>query len=219
MTSVQQAIAAAAFGLALLAGTSVEWQSHQTPLQARFWFDDVTFELARRTDRLAAPITADEARHIEHVARDELARAFAPFRIQFGDRPRAHFQVRVVQQVPPRTGPQRLSAAESIVLGPLGGYGWVSFAALASLAIGHAPDGADRAAILEGIGRGIGRVAAHEFAHQILAGANIHQTRNAESYEYASADRAAQFYGPMAWDFAAPLLVEKLSAAEHGRAR
>ncbi len=212
MTALQQSIAAIALALAILLGTSVEWRSERTAPRARFWFDGVTFALPRSTERVPTPLTAPEGRRIERVARAELAAAFAPFRITFSDNPRARYQVRVVQHFPPRTGPQRLSAAESITFGPLGSYGWVSFAALASLALGHAPDDADRAAVIDSIGRGIGRVAAHEFAHQILTGADLHRSRDRDSYEYASADRATQFYGPMAWDFAAPLLGEKLSA-------
>jgi hypothetical protein len=213
VTGIHQSIAAGALLLALLAGTSVEWQSERAAPNARFWFDGVTFELPRPTPLIPTHITAKEAREIERVARAELSQAFAPFRITFSDHPRARYQVRVVQQFPPRTGPQRLAAAESIALGPLGGYGWVSFASLTSLALGHAPAGADRARVVESIGRGIGRVAAHEFAHQILTTADLHRSRDRESYEYASADRATQFYGPMAWDFAAPLLIEKLSPA------
>jgi hypothetical protein len=197
--------------LALVGGTSVEWQSMRAAPTARFWFDGVTFQLPRQTTQVPTPLTAAETERIQHVARSEVELAFASFRIMFADSPRAAYQVRVVQHFPPRTGPQRLSAAESIAFGPLGSYGWVSFATLTSLALGHAPVEADRAAVVDSIGRGLGRVAAHEFAHQILAGADLHRSRDRESYEYASADRATQFYGRMAWDFAGPLLAAKLA--------
>jgi hypothetical protein len=213
VSRIQASIAAGALLAALIAAMSVQWQSGRLPPQARFWFDGVTFDLPRPTQRIPTPITAEERQRIERVARAELRHAFAPFRIMFSDNPRARYQVRVVQEFPPRTGPQRLAAAESLALGPLGGYGWVSFATLASLALGHAPVSADRAAIIDSIGRGIGRVAAHEFAHQILTAADLHRSRDPASYEYASADRPTQFYGPMGWDFAAPLLIEKLSPA------
>jgi hypothetical protein len=213
VTGIHQSIAAGALVLALVAGTSVEWQSERAAPNARFWFEGVTFDIPRPTPFIPTPITTEEARRIERVARAELTEAFAPFRLTVSEQPRARYQVRVIQQFPPRTGPQRLAAAESIALGPLGGYGWVSFATVTSLAVGHAPGGADRASVIDSIGRGIGRVAAHEFAHQILTGADLHRSRDPESYEFASADRATQFYGRMAWDFAAPLLSEKLSPA------
>ena len=68
----------------------------------------------------------------------------------------------------------------------------------------HAPAGADRAAIIDGLGKGIGRTAAHEFAHQILPHVNIHASKDTDSYEYSSSDRASQYYGTLHWDFARP---------------
>ena len=40
-----------------------------------------------------------------------------------------------------------------------------------------APDDADRAAMIEALGRGIGRVAIHEFLHQLLPKKAIHDSR------------------------------------------
>ena len=40
-----------------------------------------------------------------------------------------------------------------------------------------------RRTMIEGIGRGIGRAAIHEFAHLLLGGAPIHGTRDGASYE------------------------------------
>ena len=95
----------------------------------------------------------------------------------------------------------------------LGGFGTVDFEALSSRAIGHAPPGADRDAIIQGIGRGIGRATVHEFAHLLLSGVNLHAGWDAGSYEYARVSRAAQFYGPIHWDFAQPLLLEATRSA------
>lgn len=65
------------------------------------------------------------------------------------------------------------------------------FAALGSL---RRPD---RLIMDEHIRRGIGRAAAHEFAHQFLGSAPIHDSRDIRSYEYRSADRREQYYGDM----------------------
>jgi hypothetical protein len=64
--------------------------------------------------------------------------------------------------------------------------------------------------VIDSIGRGLGRVAAHEFAHQILTSVDLHASDDSNGYEYASADREALFYGRLAWSFAEPLLAEKL---------
>ena len=85
---------------------------------------------------------------------------------------------------------------------------------LSSDAIGNAPPGADRTVIIDRIGRGIGRAAAHEFAHLLLSGVHIHTSQNIASYEYASVDRVAQFSGPIHWDFARPSLLKRLRARE-----
>ena len=73
-----------------------------------------------------------------------------------------------------------------------------------------APDDADRAELVAAIGRGIGRTAVHEFTHQLLPTAPIHASRDDQSYEYQSAARRAQYYGPMRWDLAWPLLQQKI---------
>jgi hypothetical protein len=77
-------------------------------------------------------------------------------------------------------------------------------------AIQYAPADASRATIIDGIGRGIGRVAAHEFAHQILGGNNMHNQTDENSYEFPSPDRASQYYGELHWTTARPILEQKL---------
>jgi hypothetical protein len=86
----------------------------------------------------------------------------------------------------------------------------VSFATLASQAIVYAPPEAARAEIVDGIGRGLGRAAVHEFAHQILPHVPIHDTDDEHSYEHWSSNREAQYYGPMRWDVARPFLEKRL---------
>jgi hypothetical protein len=60
------------------------------------------------------------------------------------------------------------------------------------------------------MGRGVGRVAIHEFAHQILGVADIHNTDDQDSYEYPSPDRPSQYYGDLHWTHAWPLLQKRL---------
>lgn len=98
-------------------------------------------------------------------------------------------------------------------MGPLGGEGTVSVRAVAAQAVHYAPPGATRAAIIEAIGRGIGRTAVHEFAHQILFGEPVPPSTDPQSYEYESSDRAEQYYGSVHWDTAWPFLVRKLGSS------
>jgi hypothetical protein len=108
-------------------------------------------------------------------------------------------------------GPAALpNAGESLSFGWLGGSGGVSFDLVALKAIHYAPDGATRQMIIDGIGRGIGRVAAHEFAHQMLNSDAAHNEADENSYEYPSPDRASQYYGELHWTTARPLLEQTL---------
>ncbi len=101
-------------------------------------------------------------------------------------------------------------AGESRAISGVGGQGAVNFSLLASAALSCAPPGADRRALLEAIGRGVGRAAAHEFAHQLLPTAPIHDSTDVESYEYGAAGRCEQYFGPVHWDLAGPLLRKRL---------
>lgn len=60
--------------------------------------------------------------------------------------------------------------------------------------------------MIEAIGRGIGRAAVHEFTHQLLPTADVHDSTDVRSYEYASAARPEQYFGNMRWSLAWPLL-------------
>jgi len=172
-----------------------------------FWFDHVTFELPQAdAERIGGAIRPDEVRRIESIAIAELDLAYAGLRIRFSNNTSAFYRVSVVQDF---SASQLPSAGQSRRL-PFGGVGSVNFRMLADHAIAHAPAGADRVATIDGIGRGIGRTAAHEFAHQILPRVNIHASKDVRSYEYGSADRAEQYYGELHWDFTRPLLRETL---------
>jgi hypothetical protein len=67
-----------------------------------------------------------------------------------------------------------------------------------------------REVMIEAIGRGIGRAAVHEFTHQLLPTAPIHDSTDVSSYEYQSATRREQYFGELHWDLARPLLQERL---------
>jgi hypothetical protein len=82
----------------------------------------------------------------------------------------------------------------------------VNFLVGALGAVTYAPANASRAEIVEGIGRGLGRAAVHEFGHAIVS-ANHSQDEN--SYEYRSSDRPSQYYGEMHWASAGLVLRER----------
>jgi hypothetical protein len=186
---------------------AAEYRSRTNVVTAGFWFDDdVTFDL-HDPARLGGPLRRDEEQRIATLARAEIERAFADFRIVLTDRRDAFYRVSVRQVL----GHRFPVAGQSNVFGPLGGYGAVSFLMLSAQAMTHAPEGADRQTVIEAIGRGVGRAAVHEFVHQILPGEGIHRTDDADSYEYWSSNRKAQYYGAMRWSVAHPLLTERLA--------
>ncbi len=181
------------------------------PARAGFWFENVSFVLPpTETAQLGGPIRNEEKQRIQSVAWSELKAAFAGLALNLSGDHTAFYRVAVVQDTPDVSRLSRGAAGESHVLGPLGGGGSVSFFILAKNAIYYAPPAANRAAIIDGIGRGIGRAATHEFAHQILRDVAIDATRDRDSYEYGSADRAVQYYGALHWDGAWGALVKKL---------
>jgi hypothetical protein len=102
------------------------------------------------------------------------------------------------------------NAGASLSFGWLGGAGAVSFDLVALKALQYAPAGASRQVILDAIGRGIGRVAAHELAHQMIHSAEAHNPGDENSYEYPSSDRAAQYYSELHWTTARLLLERTL---------
>lgn len=181
---------------------------HRTP-GAGFWYQDQTFALpAHAATRLGGPLTNLELATIESISRAEVERAFAGLNIRVGDDHSAFWRVGVVRSLPVR-GPLP-NAGESRPLGWMGGAGAVSFELVALKAIHYAPDGASRQTIVEAIGRGIGHVAVHEFAHEILNTGSAHNVKDENSYEYPSPDRAAQYYGTLHWTTARPFLEQKL---------
>jgi len=158
-------------------------------------------------ERIGGPIRPEEQSPIESVARAELGAAYAGLRIAFTRQPSGFYRVSVVQDIAGRALPVA-GASSRVPFG--GGVGSVSFRTLGSQAVANAPRDAARARILEAIGKGIGRTAAHEFAHQILVNVNVHNTTDPDSYEYGISDRPSQFYGTLHWAFARPMLAKAL---------
>jgi hypothetical protein len=190
----------------------VEASCDRRVARAGFWFDDVTFDVPAFTQKFGSPIIEHEKKTIESVARSELRTAYSGLRISFTDTSNAFYRVRVVQRFPGRHGYRSAGTAESLTFGPLGGHGSINFEFVAALAVNYGPPDSKRAAIIEAIGRGIGRVAVHELAHQILATEQMDVRDDRESYEYAATGQST-FYGPMHWGGARRILLEKLGAA------
>jgi hypothetical protein len=117
------------------------------------------------------------------------------------------YRVRVVQDI---RGQRKLPVAgESRPLPGRRGFGTVSFVVTTNNAIAYAPAGAGRQTIIEAIGRGIGRTAVHEFAHQLVGSFALHNTTDRSSYEYADL-RPEHFYGELHWGVALPRLQERI---------
>jgi hypothetical protein len=175
-----------------VAGCQPLASSQCRPVEAGFWFEEVSYDLAR----LGGPITRDELDDIVARARAQVADAFGGLDVTFSNQRTANYRVQVVQELRDMRFRRPASVpAESRTLGVFGGHGAVSFSWLASAAVAFAPENASRAVILEGIANGIGRAAVHEFAHMILPKAQIHDSQDISSYEYRSAARRVQYYG------------------------
>jgi hypothetical protein len=179
-------------------------------VEVGIWFEEVAFD----SSRLGSPLTSVEIAQVESVARAELREAFRGLSIVVSDRRDARYTLQVVQEVRDLRFRRPVGVAgQSRGIAGFGGSGSVSFDFLANGAMAWAPDDADRAELVAAIGRGIGRTAVHEFTHQILPRAPIHDSRDDQSYEFQSAARRAQYFGPMHWDLAWPLLHRKLGSS------
>ena len=178
------------------------------PIELGFWIEPVSYA----SPRLGDPISATELAAIEAIARAEIATAFDGFDVVLSGNRQARYHVRVVQRLlDQRFRTREVSiAGESRGAAGLGGSGAVSFDFLAGGAMVFAPEELRRADLIAAIGRGIGRSAVHEFAHQLLPRAPIHDSRDRASYEFESAARMEQYFGEMRWAVARPLLEDRL---------
>jgi hypothetical protein len=182
---------------------------------AGFWFDEVTYGTSEPGAERLGGLTSEDMARIESIARAEIHIAYAGLRIAVSERRDAFYRVRVVQTLRHSLLRGLVQAGESRALGMFGGVGAVSFLTLAHNAIEFAPPSATRATIVEAIGKGIGRAAVHEFAHQIL-NEDIDGT-DVTTYEYYSAGHAEQYYGSLHWSAAWPRLLKRLGPADHSR--
>jgi hypothetical protein len=210
-------IGASAVLVVTVTSAAIAWRASNATIAAGFvWAETSLLLSADDAGKAGGPLAANELRSIEAIARDEVRRAFGGLRISITDRHDAFWRVAVVGApltvTRNRTTYPFSFAGESRVFGPLGGSGSVAFAILAHNAIEYAPPGASRRQIVDGIGRGIGRAAVHEFAHQAIGLDNVSALDNRtdpDSYEYANADRSSQYYGDLRWTTAWPVLVQK----------
>jgi hypothetical protein len=197
-----------AAGVVGMLAAAAAWQDAHTTREVGFWFADESFGLPSTLEQtLGGPLTARELDTVRVMSRTEVEHAFAGLRLRVTDRRDAFHTVRVVQTIVRRPGQRLPAGGETLALGILGGWGTVDFSELAGAAIAHAPPGALRFQIVEGIGRGIGRAAVHEFAHAILGPTSVMDTRTDQrSYEYEGFNRRPQFYDELHWAGARPLL-------------
>jgi hypothetical protein len=202
----------AATALVAILCAVVAWRASHTVFVVGFWFEDFPFVVsAGASAALDGPLTASEIDAIKRMARDELTGAYAGLKLTFTDSPRAFWTVRVRQSFERRRWQRLPIAGETFAMGLLGGRSAVNFNEVTMAAIAHAPPGATRQVLVEGIGRGIGRTAAHELAHAILGVHGPMDNRtDALSYEYFTHNRPSQFYGELHWARAWPALVERV---------
>jgi hypothetical protein len=199
--SLQARIAGGAVIAALATVTMAAVHAGHRPLTAGFWFEDVSAAApAGLAERIGCPLTADERSIIEAVAQRELRTAFAGSRLQLSTSRASMYRVSVLERV---RGTRMLPAAGvSRALPGRRGEGAVDFSFVAASAVFYTPADGGRRDVIEAIGRGIGRTAAHEFAHQLAPTFPLHQTTDTRSYGYPHL-RAEHFYGELRWGAAA----------------
>ena len=178
------------------------------PVELGFWLEPLSFD----SPRIGEPISQAEYAVIEKVARAEIAAAFEDFDVTVTANRQARYRVIVVPHLRDNRLLRRSGtyAGESRAVAGFGGSGAVSFEFVANGAMVFAPDDASRATIVESIGRGAGRVAIHEFLHQLLPKFAVHDSKDRESYEGNSPALIEGYFGDLHWDIAAPELQRRL---------
>ena len=176
------------------------------PVEAGFWLERLTYDLIG----LGGPLTPRELALVETAALDEIRRAFAGVAVRVSPRRDARYIVTVV----PHLYDLRVRRTSEVfgnarAMRGFGGRGAVNFYAVASAATAYAPQDATRQDVIGAIGRGVGRVAIHEFTHLFLPRAPIDASDDPLSYEYGHAARREQYYGELRWGFARPMLLRE----------
>ena len=194
--------------LVVAASCATACHSDSREIRAAFWFDGVTpASVTVVSERLSAPLNSADLVAIEAEARRELQVAFEHTRLQFAGSPTPAFRVRVVPQ--PEHGRSFPAAGESRAFGGIRGNGTVNFNVVALSALAYADRTAGREALVRAIGRGVGRTAVHEFAHQILGPAGMDGTADPLSYEHGDL-RAEHFFAQLHWGPAAARLQQRI---------
>jgi len=176
-------------------------------ITAGLWLERVGPDAsAEFVERVRGPLTGVELARIEQVARHELALAFAMTCVHVTDSRAARYRVRV------EAGTLGFLAGQSRPLPGLRGDGVISFASIAASAVAFAPRDANREVLVDAIGRGLGRTAAHEVAHQLLGILDIHDPQDRLSYEYPDL-RPEHFYGQLHWTIAAAPLTARVGGS------
>lgn len=193
---------------ALVIGVSVAACSRGGPVELGFWIEPVSYQ----SSRIGDPLTSSELARVDQVARDEIASAFRPFNVVVSDNRDARYSVRVVPQLKDERFRRRTGnvAGASRAMSGVGGSGAVNFEYVANGAMVFAPESASRAAIVDALGRGVGRVAIHEFLHQLLPKAPIDDSSDARSYEGNSPALVEGYFEDLHWGLAEPLLEKRL---------
>jgi hypothetical protein len=178
------------------------------PVELGFWIEPVTYSSAR----IGGPLSAEELTTIDAIARSEIERAFERFDVTVTGNHNARFRVVVLPALRDNRFRRRSAtyAGESRAVAGFGGSGAVNFEFLANGAMVFAPDDASRGEVIAALGRGIGRVAIHEFLHQLLPKSATHDSRDPNSYEGNSPALIEGYYGDLHWDIAGPVLEQRL---------
>ena len=199
-----------------MAGMLTVVRSKPTGTTVGFWFEAISPDTLASVPERLGTIGPDDLEAIQSAAFAEVRQAFRDFQIEVTGRRDATYRVRVVDSLRNPLAPKMLPlSGESRSIPGLGGQGAVNFRLFAHGADAYSSADADRASLIAAIGRGIGRAAAHEFAHQFLGSIDIHGRQNLNNYEYRSADRVEQYYGEMRWGSAAPIIAKRMGLREN----
>lgn len=206
MASIHRWLIAAIVAAGTFACTTVDGPR---PVEAGFWLESVSYDLAGS----GGPLTARELAVVEETALDEIRRAFSGVAVRFSPRREARYTVTVVQHLYDLRLRRRSEVyGNARAMRGFGGRGAVNFYAVASSAAAYAPENATRPDVIGAIGRGVGRVAIHEFVHLFLPQAPVDGSDDPLSYEYGHAGRREQYYGELHWGFARAALVRRFGA-------
>ena len=172
-----------------------------------FWIEPVSYQ----SPRIGDPINAVELATIDRIARLEIATAFKDYDVTVTTNRNARFKVAVVAELKDqRLRRSGVNAGESRAVAGFGGSGAVNFEYVANGAMVFSPEHAARSTVIGSLGRGIGRVAIHEFLHQLLPKSPIHDSKDIHSYEGNTPAIVEGYFGELHWDIAARWLDARL---------